>query len=198
MRNMSKWRHIVVVSMIWTTTLALLLSACGSANLSGSAGMEGEPPTDTLEPTDEIATLPPVEPPPTNTPEPTDVIATLPPLEISSSTPTATATQQPHLGMGFSCKANSNALFKITNSGGAMPSPGTYTVTNPNNGTSTTSNFQLAANGQTSFTAVGNAIVTMQYAGQTLQATGACTPPPTRTRTPSPTRTPTKTRTPTP
>jgi hypothetical protein len=184
MKNTSKWRHIIVVLMLWTTMFALLLSACSPANLAGSAGM------------DELATLPPLEESPTNTPEPTDVIATLPPLEVASSTPTATA---PDFTLSLSCLANAQQMrVTIQNHGGAMPTPGTYTVLDPNTNQSTTSNFQLAAGGQISFNTVGNAQVTMQYGTVTLVGTGTCMPQPTATRTPTRTRTPTTTPTPQP
>lgn len=190
MKNTSKSRHIIVVFAIWTTMLALLLNACSPASLSGSAGMDGENPTD------ELATLPPLEGPPTNTPEPTDVIATLPSLEVASSTPIPPA---PDLTLGLACSADAQQVtVTIRNHGGAMLTPGTYTVLDPNTNQSTTSNFQLAAGGQISFTAVGNAKVTLQYGTMTLAGTGTCMPQPTATRTPTRTSTPTKTATPQP
>jgi hypothetical protein len=176
MKNTLKWRHFIVVLAIWTTLLVLLLSACSASNLAGSAGM------------DELATLPALEESPTNTPEPTDVIATLPPLEVASSTPTAPA---PDFTLGLSCLANPQQMrVTIYNHGGAMPTPGTYTVLDPNTNQSTTSNFQLAAGGQVSFTTVGNAQVTMQYGTVTRTGTGNCMPQPTATRTPTATATP--------
>jgi hypothetical protein len=190
MKNTSKSRHLIVGLAIWTTMLALLLNACSPANLSGSAGMDGENPTD------ELVALPPLEEPPTNTPEPTDVIATLPSLEVASSTPTPIP---PDFALGLMCSANAQQMsVTISNHGGAMLTAGTYTVLDPNTNQSTTSNFQLAADGQISFTAVGNAKVTLQYGTVTLAGTGTCMPQPTATHTPTRTSTPTKTPTPQP
>jgi Tol biopolymer transport system component len=92
------------------------------------------------------------------------------------------------------CLPDLTARFTITNEGGDMLEPGTYTVIESAGG-STSTQFEFAEGESTSFIAAGNATVEVTYRTASLEsvfltARGTCTPPaPTPTSTAVPTST---------
>ncbi|MFQ3536320.1 MAG: hypothetical protein SNJ58_10630 [Aggregatilineales bacterium] len=127
--------------------------------------------------------------------------------ELTADTPTPPAPPDPNdpqLQLFITCNADLTATFVVVNIGGGAANA-TYSVFDPNTGTTTTGSLSLPAGQNLPIgTFAGNATVTVQYstsqlASVTLSATGTCIPQPTATPTltPSATRTPTLTRTPT-
>lgn len=171
-----------------------------------------------------VDSTPTYTPTPTNTPVPTATAtdqqqARVAPLSVATDTPTATATlvptetftpaptntkaPSPDLGLGVACNNDTTATFTIVNDGGALTG-GSYTVTEPGKSTVTVA-LNMGAGDQVSFTAAGNANVTVEYSTAELQsvnlfAQGECLPLPTNTpsKTPTASRTPTVSRTPSP
>jgi hypothetical protein len=88
------------------------------------------------------------------------------------------APADPRLEIELACTTNLTATVTITDSGAAMPSPGTCSIFDPVSNQTTMQSFQLGAGGSLALNVAGNAMVTVQYtsggAPFVLVATASC------------------------